>query len=154
MASRAQSLPVANVPKQYPIITVRNDVVYNARRCEFPLVLARYTGRVVAQVQQPCPLPSATISALIWILFATRLLCSLLPDPLTPAPVALLAHWTQDNSSSWHTCIVAICACVATMKSYGDRMFYLVITLERPRYRRYPLPCHAARLCALPGSHA
>ena len=59
----AQGLPVALVPEELLITTVRNDVV-DVRRLRVPSFLhALYAQRVCLKVLLPGPLPSSTVTS-------------------------------------------------------------------------------------------
>ena len=59
----AQGLPVAPVPEELLITTVRNDVIH-VRRLNVPSFLhALYAQRVHLKVLLPSPLPSSTVTS-------------------------------------------------------------------------------------------
>ena len=72
MAGLAKSLPVAFIPHQVRITTVRNDMVDHGRRREPSLCFATHTQRMPAEVHLAEPLPPAAIATLsgrrsVWV---------------------------------------------------------------------------------------
>ena len=72
MAGLAKSLPVAFIPHQMRITTVRNDMVDHSCCCEPSLCLATHTQRMPAEVRLAEPLPPAAVATLggrrsVWV---------------------------------------------------------------------------------------
>ena len=72
VAGLAKSLPVAFVPHQMRITTVRNDMVDHGRCREPSLCLAPHTQRMLPQVRLAEPLPLAAVATLsgrrsVWV---------------------------------------------------------------------------------------
>ena len=73
VAELAKSLPVALVPHQMRITTVRNDMVDHGRCREPSLCFATHTQRMPAEVRLAEPLPPAAVATLggrrsVWVL--------------------------------------------------------------------------------------
>ena len=72
MAGLAKSLPVAFVPHQMWITTVRNDMIDHGRCRESSLCFAPHTQRMPAEVRLAQPLPLASVATLggrrsVWV---------------------------------------------------------------------------------------
>jgi len=72
MARLAKSLPVAFIPHQMRITTVRNDMVDHGRCREPSLCLAPHTQGMLAEVRLAEPLPPAAVATLggrrsVWV---------------------------------------------------------------------------------------
>ena len=72
MAGLAKSLPVAFIPHQMRITTVRNDMVDHGRCREPSLCLATHTQGMPAEVRLAEPLPPASVATLggrrsVWV---------------------------------------------------------------------------------------
>jgi hypothetical protein len=63
MAGLAQALPVALVPEQDRIATVRHDVVHHRRGLQAPCLSARHAQRVAGKVCGPGPAPAGTVAS-------------------------------------------------------------------------------------------
>ena len=72
MAGLAKSLPVAFIPHQMRITTMRNDMVDHSCCCESSLCFATHTQWMLPQVRLAEPLPLAAIATLggrrsVWV---------------------------------------------------------------------------------------
>ena len=72
VAGLTESLPVAFIPHQMRITTVRNDMVDHSCCCEPSLCLATHTQRMPAEVRLAEPLPLAAVATLggrrsVWV---------------------------------------------------------------------------------------
>ena len=64
MATLAKRLPVAFIPKEPHVASVRNNVIYHCRWAEPPLPQALRAQRVLAQKTSPRGAPATAITAL------------------------------------------------------------------------------------------